>query len=600
MIVDDSQLKIILQKNPAAPILAEAQKDASLYNAHITGAAFDSIIRTDDYFEDEQKKNLKQKYARSNRDLFARIHRPIDKVFTAKGGSVIYNLSDSQQKRFAAYLAVIRNGMPLRRWIKAVALPAYQIDPMGVIFMEMDADRKPYPTYKATCDILSYKLTGRKLEYLILKINQNDVRVAGQSLGLDGPALEGIFEKLPSLNASPRYLRVIDDVSDRIYQWDGKEDYQELMQLSIPNYWMYVPGIIISDLVKYNSSSFQSPDADIIELANDFLTDCSVFNIWKKLHAYPKAWRVKTTCSTCMGGGLVRGVSCPDCGGTGVKKKATVRDELLVPLSDDGKMPTQFGGYITPDIAGWKLMTDEMDRLETLMQMTKWGTTMQKPNEAGKDKTATEVWVNTQPINERLPDYSAWAESIETFIITACGQIMFNQNYEGPSVKYGTRFGLEPADVLWNKYADARAEGAPQATLDNLLRDYYESEFAGRPMDLEKAMKLMKVEPWTHLTIAEVQASSALSVEKVAKTYFSEWLSTKTDMEILSTDEQALRDDLLEYAQGKSDLIKEQQQDMLDQQAAAAGTDQTDNTINNDRKGIQKKRINAGIKSVQE
>jgi hypothetical protein len=602
MILDDQLLKGIIKNDPSIALLAEAQKDASLLNAHITGAGLDTIIRSDDYFEDEQKKNLRQKYARSNRDLFARIHRPIDKVFTAKGGSTIYNLPEAQAKRLAAYLATIRNGMSLRRWIKSIALPAYQIDPMGVIFMELDALRQPYPTYRSTADIFRYKLNGRKLEYIIFKLGADDVRLAGRNMGVSDVTLNSIFEKLPSLNGTPKFLRVVDDVSDKIYRLEGEGQYTEIPELTLPNYWMYVPGMIVSDLVKYNSQCFQSPDADIVELANDFLTDCSVFNIWKKLHGFPKSWRTKTACSTCMGSGLVRGVECRDCGGTGNKKKATVRDELIVPIPDDGKMPTSFGGYITPDIEGWKLMRDEMTVLEDAMFMTSWGTIMKRPTDKAQPETATSEFINAQAINERLPDFTSWGQTIETFVITAVGQIMFSQNYQGPSVNYGNRFIIEGPDVLWNKYADARAEGAPQAALDGLLRDYYESRYEGSPMDLNKALKLMKVEPWTHLTIDQVQATSALQVDKIAKTYFSEWVSTKADMEILSTDEQALRDDLMAYAEAKNELFKDQQAEMLAQQQAAAGSDVSaeDKAIDNGRKGIQKTRIKKGMKQIQQ
>jgi len=602
MILDDQLLKGIIKHDPSIALLAEAQKDASLLNAHITGAGLSTIIRSDDYFEDDQKKNLRQKYARSNRDLFARIHRPIDKVFTAKGGSTIYNLPEAQQKRLAAYLATIRNGMSLRKWIKSIALPAYQIDPMGVIFMELDAMRQPYPTYRSTSDIYRYKLNGRKLEYIIFKLGADDVRLAGSNMGVPDSTIDGIFAKLPALNGTPKFLRVVDDVSDKILRLEGDEQYVEIPELTLPNYWLYVPGMIVSDLVKYNSQCFQSPDADIVELANDFLTDCSVFNIWKKLHGFPKAWRVKTSCSTCMGSGLVRGVECPDCNGTGNKKKATVRDEYVVPIPDDGKMPAAFGGYITPDIEGWNLMRDEMTSLEDMMFMTSWGTIMKRPTDKAQPETATSEFINAQAINERLPDYSAWAETIETFVITACGQIMFSQNYQGPSVNYGNRFIIEGPDVIWVKYADARLQGAPQAALDGLLRDYYESRYEGSPMDLNKALKLMKVEPWTHLTIDQVQASSALQVDKIAKTYFSEWVSTKTDMEILAADEQELRDELMDYATEKNDQFKDQQAEMLaQQQQAAAGADNPiDKGIQNDRKGIQKKRITKGVKQVQQ
>jgi hypothetical protein len=565
MILEDVQLVEILRNNPARATLNVARKKASRLNMHITGENLKDAITIMEDFEDDQKKNMRQKYARSNKDMFARVHRPIDKVFTAKGGSTIYSMPESAQKQFAAYLADIRNGLSLRKWVHMVALPAYLIDPMGLVFIEVDTDGvSGYPTYKSTSDIFDYKLNGRRLEYVIFSLSLNEVCSLVGKAGYLGDNKSSLLDRLGKSSENglvkTRYYRVVDDVSDKIIEWEGGDSAPvELPNMTLPNPFLSVPAIIISDIVAFNTEMFQSPDDTIVELANDFLTDCSVFNIWKKLHGFPKAWRIRSVCPTCMGNRHKDGRECSNCNGTGYSKKMSVRDEIIVPLAEEGQtFPTEFAGYITPNIEGWKLMTDEMDRLEVLCYQTLWGTPPKKDTTNNGQKTAAEILYNQTDLIERLHDFSDWGQSIERFIVDSCGQLMYGSSYKGCSVNYGDRYVLESPDVLWEKYKNARGSGAPQATLDGLLRDYYESRYEGSPVDLEKAVKLMRVEPWTHLTIQQVENITTTEVDKASKIYFSEWVSTKQDMEIIMGDEDALRADLLVFAQIKADKISEE------------------------------------------
>lgn len=570
MILTLEDILPILKNNPIKPTLDEARKQAALLNMHITGQGLKDAVTSMPYFEDEQKKNLRQTYTRSNKDIMGRLHRPVDKIFRAKGGSTVYDMPAPKVQEFAAYLNTIRNGMSLRKWIQMVALPAFQIDPMGLIFMEIEPDRddlgklKPYPTYKSTNDIFSYKMNGRKLEYVIFNVNFRDANTFMSSgIAIADQMQTAVNERLKNLNdGKSQWFRVVDDESDRLVEWDngaGTGGITEIADKTIENYFKEVPALVISDIVSYNSDIFLSPDDLVVELMNDFLTDCSVFNIWKKLHAFPKQWRIRSVCSTCMGHTKVQGRECPDCNGTGYRKQSTPRDEIIVPMPEDGgKLPAAFAGYVTPDSEGWTLMTSEMDRLFHMAFETLWGThPQQKTNgPAGGDKSATEAVMDVQAMNERLHDFREWGQGIETFIMDKCGTVRYEGQYKSVANNWGNRYLVEGADAIWEKYRTARSSGSPQATLDGLLRDYYESYYSTDSMSLQKALKLMRVEPFTHMSPAQVEAMTITDLDKCSKLYFSEWVSTKQDMEIIAGKDDALRTDLLAFAKAKMDIIK--------------------------------------------
>lgn len=579
-------MKAILPSPPSKSMLDQAREQAALLNMHITGQGLKDAITSMDFFEDEQKKNLRQRYSRSNKDIMGRLHRPIDKIFRAKGGSTVFNMPQGNVQDFAAYLSAIRNGQPLRKWVQMIALPAFQIDPMGLIFMELAPGKdakgklKPYPTYKSTNDIFDYKLNGRHLEYVIFKVGPKDAgSYINSGIAIADQMQLMIDERLKSLGDNKhQWFRVVDDTQDRIIEWDGNDGVTEITDQTLKNYFRSVPAIIISDIVSYSSNLFLSPDDLVVELMNDFLTDCSVFNIWKKLHAFPKQWRIRSICPTCQGNRKLQGRDCPDCSGTGYRTKSTPRDEIIVPMPEDGsKMPSEFAGFITPDVKGWELMTDEMDRLFLMAFETIWGTQpSQRTNGPdGGDKSATQAVMDVQAMNERLHDFREWGQGIETFIIDKCGLILYGSSYKGVANNWGNRYIVEGPDVIWEKYKNARSAGSPQATLDGLLRDYYESRYQTSPVDLEKALKLMRVEPFTHMTVAQVQQMTITDLDKCSKLYFSEWVSTKQDMEIILGTDQALRVDLLAFAQAKMEIIQAEE---LAANAAAdgAGSDSLD------------------------
>jgi hypothetical protein len=361
-------------------------------------------------------------------------------------------------------------------------------------------------------------------------------------------------------NKNTKYFRIVDAISDKIVEWDGKV-LTEIPELNLPNPFMQCPGIIVSDIYQFNSDLLLSPDSDIVELANSILTQNSVFEIWKNLHMFPKHWRMQSVCPTCQGNGTVNGEKCTDCNGLKFQKRSSVRDEIIVPFPDsqDGKisLPQAFDGYTTPPVEAWKLSTDDLDRLYLQMFETLWGYSPQSKTQVSvKDnKTATQVLDESNGKIQKLYGYSDWAQSLETFIIDMCAGVMYGSSYKGCSVKYGDRYIMEGPDEIWLKYSDARKSGSSEAVLDDLLRDYYESKFLGNPLALQKAMKQMRVEPWVHLTVTQVETITATNIDKACKVYFSEWASTLEDMDWWMGLVPDLRNQLIAYCTPKVAII---------------------------------------------
>jgi len=557
-----TNLSDIFSRNPLAIQLDEARKQSKRLALHITGIGLKDAIETLDEFETEQKKNIRQKYSRSNQDIFERLHKPIDKVFSARGGSTIINLPDSQLKQYNVFLADIKKGMNLRTWVQNVALDGYHIDPNGLLFLEVDQDGKPYPTYKSTNDIFYYELDGRKVKMVIFTVSAKEAA----EYALQSQSSSVILDRLNAnkKNNSIKYYRIVDDITDKIVEWDGKE-VKEIDALNLPNPFMQCPGFVLSDIFQFNSDLFVSPDSKVVELANSYLAQNSIFEIWKNLHMFPKHWSIASKCATCNGTGKRAGEDCTDCNGTGESKRSSVRDELMISSkfleSQDGKisLPDKFDGYSTPPIEAWQLSIDDLDRLYSQMYFTKWGVmTDTKPMVTVGDKTATQVMNEKDAMIDALCAYSRWAESIETFIIDMTAKLMFPNTYKGCSVHYGDRYTIEGPDVIWEKYKNARTAGASQSILDNLLVDYYEAKYQGAPINLQKALKQMKVEPFVHMTAAQVSVLSITNEDKACKTYFSEWASTLTDMDWIMKNEDALRSELITYVTPKLSTIVEE------------------------------------------
>lgn len=555
MILTISQITEILKSNPNRSLISYAKDYASKMRMHLYGENLEGELRTIEGWEDQALRKLRVKYAKSNKDLFARLSRPIDRVFSAKGGSVYYSLDKPKEKKAIQLVSDVTADMSAKRWTEKVWRTHYLDDPGGLIFMEIETTDKVeqlrrknksyvYPTYVPSSAIFDYLPTGQKLEYVVFTVSEKEKQQAG-------------------VNTDWQIYRVVDDAYDYWVRWDGNSAIA-LPNLTYPNLFGEVPGRLCSDIVHPTDPLKRISFFDeVIDLANEFLLKGSIKITHDFKHGFPKYWEYADDCNVCDGSGMKvgnRGEDCEACGGKGKLPMLRVSDvKILRPPTDknDPTIAPNVGGYIEPSKTYWEIATADLADLESLATFTKWGhvakteTNGQKMSNSGDAKTATQVMDEIRPQEDRLYDISAAAEKIDKFIRDSVIAVQIEPGYQDCLVNYGRRYMLENPDSLWEKYCDAKAKKAPVSALNDLYFEYLEAKYQSDPVKLATQIKLMKVEPFFHSTTADVKILMPAEEDLKAKMYFDDWTATLTEEKLLVQDEATLRKDLYAFAAAK-------------------------------------------------
>lgn len=559
--LSDDEISAIIKDNPNKNLIKSGREYSQKLSLHVLGKGISTAMNRNEYFESDDVFKVRNRAATSNKDLFERLLNREQMVFTAKGGSSFYTgLTEAQTQQLDAKLDKVRFNMTIRKWINEFALQAYRTDPMGVFFVEVDSLKNAYPTYKSTDCIYDYEPNGRKLEYLCLKLKNADIRKFLPTITND-TNLQGRIDQY-----NPQFFRIIDDKYDKIIKYDGTT----LTVLdTMPIAFTELPGIRVSDIIDFTDPDMLlSPLDKTIELADTFLQDRSIRDLSKKYCGFPKSIEPLLTCGTCNGTTMVSGKACPDCTplgadrGTGKKLKTTVADVARFPLPKEGQSggiqdPAKFFAYITPPIDTWNKQDTSLNDIEAEMTDTYWGTndkqstTGPTTTDSGAFKeTATKTLNDLKPVYTRLNKTADWAETTENALCAYIGYYFF-KSIKKCSRTYGRYYILETPDELMEQYLDAKTKKAPQSVLFDLLRKYYHSLYQDNPIQLAIKVKLVDVEPFVHLALAEVQAGNPSRIDFYMKMYFSEWLASKDDNYLLATKTEALIQDLTVYAKTK-------------------------------------------------
>jgi len=575
-----AQKQDIIVKNPNRVLVQSARRRNRKFMLHTHGLGLKEAIKKEDYFENSDIYKSRQELAISNKDMAARTLEEEDQIFTARGGSVHFNLSPDQVDQMNGLLDNVAYGMTLRQWMRTFGIQAYRNDPEGIFLMEVEPmveiegvsmeTPRCYPTYKSIQGIYDYLPNGRKLEYVCFQLSVQQLLQYGiddqdyTSRPQDGKVVP---EDKPTA-----YYRFIDDRMDIIVKLDNNRitvAANTTQPNPIPNKWGRVPGFITSNLIRFDEPNcFASPLEMLVELFDIFLSDRSVRDLQKKYHGFAKAVEPMLQCSTCGGEGMVKGNACPECTppghnkGTGYKLRTKVSEVAKFPMEIFEQIP-QFDfrtifGYVTPDIDSWKQQDLSLDQLEQLVYFTYWGVPQQTklaaqaPGKTG-DKTAYEVRVNLKPKYSRLNMTADWAEKTENMIADLIGMFWID-NYKpgGNPISYGRNYILETPADLRQEYFDLRANGSPDFLLDEAMERYLAAEYEGSPVQLAKYKKLLRVEPFPHIELADAKTLIPTEEDYNCKAYFGEWYSTLQDMYIIKTEAEQLRMELKAYVQEKN------------------------------------------------
>lgn len=584
----------IISKNPNKRRLDEARRLNAKMMLHLHGTGMKNALAQMQYFENADIYKSRREYALSNVDLFERVLNEEQQIFTARGGSAYFNLPEHQEQEMHGHLADVVYGMSLRRWVATFGINAYRADPMGVIFMEAErcsddsgyegSDNngsagssvpRCYPVYKSTADIWDYLPNGRRLEYVCFTLTDDELELYGIEPKSDAAGEVGSRAGVKQ-PAQHKYFRFVDDGQDiivmrqdssgSVVQVDLKNGYSN----PIVGLWNRVPGFIVSDLVRFSDpGSFDTPLSKVVELADAFLTDRSIKNLQQKYHGFAKAFEPLIRCFTCNGEGYVKGSACPDCTapgqdkGTGIKMRTTIADVFKIPMDmlTQDKAPNfdakRIYGYITPDIASWNKQDESLEALEGRLYRTYWGTCsthVQGYNGSqGTHETATKTLVNLQPKYAVLNRTADWAEQTERMIANMYQEFYYGVEAPQSNITYGRDYILQTPEEILAEYYGMKANGVSDSMLDNQYEKYIKSLYQANPVQETVYRKKFDVEPFPHITAAEVEASEVvLPIDKLCKRYFGEWDDTLSDAEWVVRDVAELKRMLVDFVSCKS------------------------------------------------
>lgn len=576
----DQKIAIIV-KNPNKDLIQKGRNDNTKLMAHVYGTNVDKQLTQNKFLENDDIYGVRAKDPMSNKDLFSRLLQEEDMIFTSRGGSSNFDLSDQDEAAMNALLGSIKNGTTLRKWIETIALPAYRTDPMGVIFMEVEQlldiegnnDMQTpacYPTYKSIQTIHDYVCSGRWLEYVCFRLKVYELPMYG-IIDKDFTNEQGVPNPNVAKNDSP-YFRFVDDADDTLFKLDGDKAFiaMNAKQPIIKNErFSRCPAMVCSDIVRFDDQTmFASPLFFLVELADDFLYDRSIRNLQKKLHGFAKAIEPLLKCPTCDGVGAIKGGVCPDCTipgnskGSGYKLKTKVSDVAKFPLDLLATVPsfdfTKIFGYVVPPIETWDKQDLTLMQSEQLMYYTYWGCSQSVPTSGPsvKDKniktteTATKTLANLKPKYSRLNSTADWAQRTENMIADFVGEFWFGKSFNEQSISYSRSYILETAEDLLEQYFDMRSKGTPAFVLDDQMIRYINCLYQDNPIKQAKFMKLFVLEPFPHDSWADVEASSIINPDqKTAKRYFGQWVSDQeSDIYFIANKLKTLRQALLDYS----------------------------------------------------
>ena len=525
-------------KNPNS-IIDALKKEHKKLLMHVHGVDVTEYLTQIEGLENSTKIAIRKRLARSNKDLFADILRPTDKIFTSDGGLKDYDISSEKTKEeFKTKLSDIIDGYSLTEWLETYFVDKYTVDPNGLFFIE-HSNGEAYPTYKAISCIRDYEQKGRGIEYIIFEPEQ-------------------VYE-----NGKLQYetIRVYDDAGDRTYKLKG-DSITKIDDESYPNPWGYVPAVTCSDLTNTLTGYKKSSIYEQVELADEYLRETSVKTLFKYHHGFPLFWQYMSTCPVCKGIGSVNKTNsegenitctCNACNGSGWAIKKDVSDVTGIMPPESNETPTitpEIAGYVVPPIESWRQMTEELKLMRDMIFFSHWGTML---NREDNEKTAFEVSANIQPIQDRLNKYTSSLESTETYIVDMLGAFYYNSTYKGSSINYGRNYIIKSPGEVLEHYLKNKTGGASYTILNDKLKQYYHTLYAHDKYSLSISMKLIQVEPFIHNTIDEVAKWSVPAQDFAEKRYYNDWLSNYTKEELLKKDVKQLKSELTDFVKTKID-----------------------------------------------
>ena len=200
-----------------------------------------------------------------------------------------------------------------------------------------------------------------------------------------------------------------------------------------------------------------------------------------------------------MAGLLMR---CPKCGNKRIIGAGSFV-EIPVPNSESGqadlKNPVQM---LTVDRNALDYNVEEQKRLrEEIITAV-----------VGQDEIVTnrdafneqQVRANFESVTTVLNKIKKGFEAAQQWVDETVCRLRYGKYFISAKINYGTEFYLYSPDDLRNRYKMAKEAGASESELDMLQNQIVETEYRNDPTQMRRMLLLAELEPYRHLTRAEV------------------------------------------------------------------------------------------------
>lgn len=177
--------------------------------------------------------------------------------------------------------------------------------------------------------------------------------------------------------------------------------------------------------------------------------------------------------------------------------------EVPVPNSADGVTDMRNPVQITTiDKDSLTYNVDECERLknEIIISVVGSGGTVSEKEAINETQVAANFESKTSVLNALKTNF----ELAQRFVEDTICRMRYGSDFLSSAISWGTEFYVFTVKELYDKYKQAKDNGASNSELDAITQQILEVEYRNNPLVLQRMLILKQLEPFPHLTMNEV------------------------------------------------------------------------------------------------
>lgn len=507
MALDLNQIKQILQKPSKKQIIEKASLMQKRLRFHTeTNIAVSDINQPTTSFLDwvshllpKDKYNIFLnlfKYPLPTPAVAEDVYRELERVFYSRNSSSSYQFTDSELAE--DWQNFRRSNLNEPEIWKTIGWKRMQVSPNSILIVDLPTQQntlrpEPYFYWLEIEDVIDYQTP-------------------------DGTAIDWIVFKQPE-----NKIAVFDEMSIRVFQLNEKNEISGLVSEANHNLG-FCPARFFwtTQLNEKNKELKKNPITK--ELSNlDWYLFFSISKQHLDLYApYPIYSAYEAEChyennetgDYCDGGFLRNSKGdwkfladgtlekCPCCGNKRIAGPGSFL-EVPVPNVSEGiadlRNPVQI---TTIDKDSLDYNVDECVRLrnDIIISVVGSGGTVSEKEAINETQVAANFEAKTAVLNALKTNF----EQAQKFVEDTICKLRYGEAFISSSISWGTEFYVFTVKELYDKYKQAKDNGASEAELDAISQQIIEVEYRNNPLVMQRMIILKQLEPYPHKTQNEV------------------------------------------------------------------------------------------------